>query len=206
MLTRLLLTFLSVFPTPSDVFPNLPPVTAITEDEAVNIAMAEELFMQSVTVRVVSNAVSPFTGEPARGSGSGTLYVKDGQTYVITAHHVIDDTREILVEFYPLGKDDETQGIVALEAEVVHASNKVDLALLKVKANVRFGKTATLTNEEVRLGGTLWHVGNIYGIPGNGVLSKGMLGKKNFQIPNHGPLDIGTNLPSAPGCSGSGFR
>lgn len=109
-----------------------------------------------------------FGGEVS-GTGSGIVYdVRDGNTYIVTNEHVINNATSIEIVF-----NDEEQ--TRLEASLVGSDVYTDIAVLRVEgfgANViaEFGHT-----EDLRLGQTVIAIGNPLGLDFAGSTTMGVV-------------------------------
>ena len=167
------------------------------------------------------------------GSGSGTVVIREGRVYVLTAHHVIDSLRnpapprspfyEILagVSGVPepevtyrdcyvsqyLSIDGESVGEgPRYFASVLTTSEKEDLALLLVKADpADFPYSADFHHSEVAppVGLELYHVGSLLGVMGGNSLTDGIISQVGRVLPGLGYFDQ-TTATAYPGSSGGG--
>jgi serine protease Do len=117
------------------------------------------------------------TPGPRRVNSLGSGFVIDPSGIVVTNNHVISEADEITVIF-----NDGTR----LKAEVIGKDQKVDLALLRVKADkplkaVKFGDS-----EKLRLGEWVIAIGNPFSL--GGTVTAGIVSARNRDI-NSGPYD-----------------
>ncbi len=112
---------------------------------------------------------------PLRGQGSGFVISADG--YVVTNNHVIEGASRIQVSF----EDQEK-----LDAELIGADPRTDIALLKIKSNrpLPFVKFA---DKPVRVGDWALAVGNPFGL--GGTVTAGIVSALARDI-NNGPYDF----------------
>lgn len=176
---------------------------------------------EPLTVRLESASVMVTTD---RGSGSGVIFNRDGETFVWTAAHVIDSLRserkitvdgtsKTVVEFADpyvvqvLKQDGREVGELKLAAKVLKysdADHGEDLSLLHVRKKGHFhdGVAFYLDAEIPAIGSDLYHVGSLLGSIGSNSLTTGI-------ISQHGRL-IGdkvfdqTTATAFPGSSGGG--
>ena len=158
--------------------------------------------------------------------GSGTLYSRDGYTFVWTAGHVVDGlrrTREVidpssgtkrtLVEFddakilTELREDGRTVGRVEMDARVIRYSNADhgdDLALLQVrKKNFVQVSSVFYTDEQIPdIGTDVYHVGSLLGQLGSNSMTKGIISQLGRVYEN--VVYDQTTATAFPGSSGGG--
>ena len=131
------------------------------------------------------------------GAGSGVIVEHDGEHYILTNNHVIEDAESIHVELTDARH---------FEAEVVGADTLSDLAVLKIEAEdlpaVPWGRSADL-----RVGESVIAIGNPFGL--EHTVTKGMvsaLGRDRFRSSNSRIADYGsfvqTDAAINPGNSG----
>ena len=114
---------------------------------------------------------------PRQGVGSG--FVIDPEGYVVTNNHVIDGADEITVTL---------RDGTALEAELIGADPRTDLALLKVEAEeplafVEFGES-----EGLRTGDWVVAVGNPFGLGGS--VTAGIVSARGRDLPGGALIDF----------------
>lgn len=167
------------------------------------------------------------TIKSATGQGSGTLYSRDGVTYVWTAGHVIDGlrrTRQVIVSGSPktvvefddaqivqeFQEDGRRIGEVKMEAQVLRYSDAEfgeDLALLRVRKKNFSQKSVTFykSNTPPPLGTPLYHVGSLYGQFGANSLTEGIISQtgRTLNVGNQIVFDQ-TTVTAFPGSSGGG--
>jgi serine protease Do len=112
---------------------------------------------------------------PSQAQGSGFVISADG--YVVTNNHVIDKAAKITVTF-----DDGEK----LEADLVGADSRTDLALLKLKSNKTF-KFVKFASSPGRVGDWVVAVGNPFGL--GGTVTAGILSAASRDI-GSGPYDF----------------
>lgn len=114
------------------------------------------------------------SADTARGSGSGVIYKKEGDTaFIITNYHVIADANRIIVE---LASGENT------EAEVVGVDPLTDLAVLKIPGYfvdevAPFGDSDTL-----RPGDEVIAIGNPLGLEFSRTVTKGIISAVNREV------------------------
>ncbi len=101
------------------------------------------------------NPQSPSPGLPSLAQGSGFLISEDG--YVVTNNHVVESGGTIQVTF---------DGQEKLEAEMIGADQRTDVALLKIKGNRKNFPFVKLAPKEPRVGDWVLAVGNPFGFGG----------------------------------------
>ena len=123
-----------------------------------------------------SNGEAPEQGQMRRGValGSGFLISADG--YIVTNNHVVEHAKSVTVTL---------EGGKALEAKVVGADQKTDLALLKIvePADYPFVK---LSKDTTRVGDWVVAIGNPFGL--GGTVTAGIVSAQERDI-GSGPYD-----------------
>ena len=108
------------------------------------------------------------------GTGTGFVYKKDEEYgYIITNHHVVDDSRKIKVT----NMEDET-----VEAELVGSDEYSDIAVLKVPLKSVLMVATIGTTDDIDIGDTVFTVGSPLGIEYKGTVTKGILSGKERQV------------------------
>ncbi len=123
--------------------------------------------------------------------GSGFIINKDG--YILTNYHVIENATEIMVTL-PHNKKD-------YKAKVVGSDQKIDIALIKIKADESLPVAVLGNSDEAQIGEWVLAVGNPFGL--GGTVTKGIISQKG-RIIGAGPYDnfIQTDASINPGNSG----
>jgi len=123
--------------------------------------------------------------------GSGIIY--DYRGYILTNHHVVEDTDKILVKLSD-GRE--------FNAQVVGVDPKTDLAVLKIFSFSSFTTPAFGNSENAQVGNWVMAIGNPYGLDGTvtvGVISG--IGRSNLGIATFENF-IQTDASINPGNSG----
>ena len=76
----------------------------------------------------------------------GSGFIVDERGYVLTNHHVVEDSRNITVNLW------RSQGNTAYSAQIVDADRSLDLALLKLAGNERFIAARMGNSDRIRMG------------------------------------------------------
>ncbi len=168
-------------------------VTPVTGVDAA--AVARKVVPSIVTVQIGFDGGSGFE---LYGSGSGVVLSDDG--YIVTNHHVIEDSDLARVVF----QDGRTYS-----AEVVGSDARTDLAVLSIGAEgltpIEIGATDTMAIGEVAIA-----VGNPLGLPGGASLTMGVLSAFEREVVTGTGLDpndrlfgmLQTDAPIQQGSSG----
>jgi serine protease Do len=122
-----------------------------------------------------SNPLDPHRQRRQTSLGSG--FVIDPSGIIVTNNHVVDEADEIFVTF-----NDTTR----LKAEVVGRDSKVDLAVLKVKADKPLRAVKLGESDKLRLGEWVIAIGNPFGL--GGTVTLGIISARNRDI-SSGPYD-----------------
>jgi serine protease Do len=123
-------------------------------------------------------------------TGSGFVLSQDG--YIVTNHHVIEGADRIVVVF-----DSGNE----LEAQIVGADPKTDLALVKVEPEDDLPAAPLGNSDQIRVGDWVMAIGNPFGL--DHTVTVGILSAKGRNI-NAGPYDdfLQTDASINPGNSG----
>jgi len=87
----------------------------------------------------------------------GSGFIVDERGYVLTNHHVVEDSRNITVNLW------RSQGNTAYSAQIVDADRSLDLALLKLAGNERFIAARMGNSDRIRMGDWVLSVGSPFG-------------------------------------------
>jgi serine protease Do len=118
---------------------------------------------------------SPSRPTPQMAQGSGFFVTSDG--YVVTNNHVVEDADKISVT---LDNGDE------LDAKLIGADPRTDIALLKVKAKGKTFPFVVFSDKTARVGDWVLAVGNPFGL--GGTVTAGIVSAHNRDI-GSGPYD-----------------
>ncbi|KGX84111.1 S1C family serine protease [Pontibacillus marinus] len=157
-------------------------VNATTEDNTIDPTASNSSVVQAVekasdaVVGVVKYAQSSLLSENSKaGTGSGVIYKKeDGEAYVVTNHHVIENAQSLEVI---LSSGDK------VKAELLGSDPLTDLAVLKISADkvkqvAQFG-----SSEDLKVGETAIAIGNPLGMKFAGSVTKGIISGKERTMP-----------------------
>lgn len=114
---------------------------------------------------------------PRRSTSLGSGFIIDPSGYIVTNNHVIADAEEVTVIL-----NDDT----ALKAEIIGRDPKVDVALLKVKADRKLPYVDWGNSDKARVGDWVMAIGNPFGL--GGTVTAGIISAKTRDI-NAGPYD-----------------
>jgi serine protease Do len=114
---------------------------------------------------------------PRRATSLGSGFIIDPDGYIVTNNHVIADAEEVTVIL-----NDDT----VLKADIVGRDAKVDVALLKVKADKRLPYVDWGNSDKARVGDWVMAIGNPFGL--GGTVTAGIISAKTRDI-NAGPYD-----------------
>jgi S1-C subfamily serine protease len=127
--------------------------------------------------------------------GEGTGFVYDTQGDIVTAYHVVANTKAIVVEFW----NDQT-----FPARIVQTDSATDLAIVKVDAPASLLHPLQIADSgTVKVGDAVAAIGSPYGLHGS--LSTGVVSALDRQINPNGsaiPNTIQTDAAINPGSSG----
>lgn len=119
----------------------------------------------------------PENEEPIESRSLGSGFVIDAQGTIVTNYHVIEGATEVFVAF--------TDG-TRVEAEVVGADEKTDLAVLRVNVGRDLKHVELGDSETALVGDWVVAIGNPFGLGGS--LSAGIVSARNRDI-RSGPYD-----------------
>jgi len=174
------------------------------------------------SVQVVAELSSAMGTYSVRGSG--TVFKRNGRTYVLTAAHVIEELKQVIEDdedekgkrvfwrdawvVLERVKDGRKTGELRLLAKVVFATKSEedggdDVAVLEVYEGDLFPYSAVPLpkGRSVWVGQECWHVGSLYGEFVNSV-SRGIIAAVGRLL--HGKTFYQTSTTAAPGSSGGG--
>ena len=148
-------------------------VSNIASDDA---DMSTDISEVSDAVVGVLNLQQRSIWEPSEevGSGSGIVYKKeDGYAYIVTNEHVVQDAQEVEIVF----NDDKRA-----EAKVLGTDKLTDLAVLKVDGKHVKTVAKLGDSEKLKVGETVFAIGNPLGIEFANSLTKGIISGLNRSI------------------------
>lgn len=111
------------------------------------------------------------------GSGFIIDYRSNGDTYVVTNNHVVQDADEVYVVLH-----DDTR----MKADIVGRDAKTDLAVLKVHAERKLSSVSFGDSTTARVGDWVVAIGNPFGL--GGTVTAGIISARGRDI-NAGPYD-----------------
>ena len=117
-------------------------------------------------------ALQFFYGDDSRkrvGTGSGVIISPDG--YIITNHHVIDNSSEVIVT---------TNDNKEYEAVIVGSDEVTDVAVLKINSNEKFEYLLFGDSESSKIGQWVLAVGNPYNL--NSTVTAGIISSKSRDL------------------------
>ncbi|MDH3335299.1 MAG: Do family serine endopeptidase [Rhodospirillaceae bacterium] len=111
------------------------------------------------------------------GSGFVIDYKSNGDTFIVTNNHVVQDADEVNAIL---------QDGTRLEAEIVGRDAKTDIAVLKVKSNSKLSSVGFGDSDVARVGDWVLAIGNPFGL--GGTVTAGIISARGRDI-NAGPYD-----------------
>ncbi|MBF0105664.1 MAG: trypsin-like peptidase domain-containing protein [Deltaproteobacteria bacterium] len=129
---------------------------------AISTAKPAVVFIETTSVRTVSlKTAGSVTLDPALASaspnqkiGSGVIIDEDG--LVLTNHHVIEDAQVIYVTPCTAQKQRYTASLIRADADL-------DIALIKINADVKFTAALMGNSDGIEIGETIFAVGSPFG-------------------------------------------
>ncbi|WP_059173662.1 S1C family serine protease [Bacillus sp. FJAT-27445] len=157
---------------------NLVPASTASRSETGSIAdMVEKSSKAIVGIVNLQPQNNPFNdkqGIVERGSGSGVLFKKDGNTaYIVTNNHVIEGAEKLEVSFYDGQK---------ATAQVVGADALTDLAVIKVDAKYVTQTLEFADSSSLRPGDEVFAIGNPLGQDLSRTVTRGIVSAINRSI------------------------
>lgn len=163
---------MGVSPPPVGFEPGWYDASGLTPDEAVNVAVYENVNRSVVNINTLGIRSDGFflLSTPERGNGSGS--VLDQQGHILTNHHVIDGARQVAVTLF----DGETYS-----ANVVGSDPVNDIAVLKIDAPADDLYPISLgDSEDLRVGKRVFALGNPFGL--DRTMSEGIISSLNRSL------------------------
>lgn len=154
----------------SDIFNTTPTVKekvskeVTVTDEGIADAV-DKLYDATVIVKVSQD------GKSLSGWGSGFVYKKDNKdAYVLTNHHVVDDTKKITVEM--------SNG-TSTDATLIGSDQFTDVAVLKIDASSIIEVAEIGKSENLRVGDTVFAIGTPVSLDYSFTVTRGILSGKD---------------------------
>ena len=117
-----------------------------------------------------------YVGNRLSSTGSGFIYKKDDDgkyAYILTNHHVVEDASKLLIT---LSSDDQVEG------EVLGSDVYLDLAVVRIDAELVKQVAKIGTSENTYVGDTVFTVGTPVDYEYRGSVTKGTLSGKNRMV------------------------
>ena len=111
-----------------------------------------------------------------RGASQGSGFIISEDGYAVTNNHVVDSASQVKIRLHDGNR---------LTADVIGTDPKTDLALLKIKADMKFAHV-TFAKEKARVGDWVVAVGNPFGL--GGTVTTGVVSAQGRNI-GSGPYD-----------------
>lgn len=154
----------------SDIFNTTPTVKGkvskevTVTDEGIADAV-DKLYDATVIVKVSQD------GKSLSGWGSGFVYKKDNKdAYVLTNHHVVDDTKKITVEMI---------NGTSTDATLIGSDQFTDVAVLKIDASSIIEVAEIGKSENLRVGDTVFAIGTPVSLDYSFTVTRGILSGKD---------------------------
>jgi len=164
---------------------------------AADKAIHTVVHVKNVSRRTVSNPMLEFfygySGSQQQeqvGTGSGVIISEDG--YIVTNNHVIKDASEIEITL---------NNKKTYKAKLIGTDNKMDIALLKIDADVKLPYSSFADSDNVKVGEWVLAVGNPYNL--TSTVTAGIVSAKARNLDTNGMQSfIQTDAAVNPGNSG----
>lgn len=153
--------------------------------------------VKNVSVRTVSDPIMEFfygsrggQQQEQIGTGSGVIISEDG--YIVTNNHVVKDANELEVTL---------NNNKSYKAKLIGTDSKMDIALLKIDADVKLPYSKFADSDQVKVGEWVLAVGNPYNL--TSTVTAGIVSAKARNLQNNGLQSfIQTDAAVNPGNSG----
>lgn len=146
---------------------------------------------------------------PTGGSGSGFVVRRDKRLFIFTAAHVVDDCDTVTARNY-IRHAGTRVGHTEFSARVIARNDSLDAALLWMIAPAEYFDSVEFANSDVmRVGASVYHVGNYYGADFDSSVSIGIvsqIGIEQVGWPWKFPLDQTTAFVTYGSSGGGIFR
>ena len=153
--------------------------------------------VKNVSVRTVSDPIMEFfygqrggQQQEQIGTGSGVIISQDG--YIVTNNHVVKDATDLEVTL---------NNNKSYKAKLIGTDSKMDIALLKIDADVKLPYSTFADSDQVKVGEWVLAVGNPYNL--TSTVTAGIVSAKARNLENNGLQSfIQTDAAVNPGNSG----
>ena len=172
---------------------------AVDFTEAADKAVHTVVHVKNVSYRTISNPILEFfygykggqlQQQEQVGTGSGVIISEDG--YIVTNNHVVKDASEIEITL---------NNRKSYKAKLVGTDSKMDIALLKIDAEVKLAYATFADSDNVKVGEWVLAVGNPYNL--NSTVTAGIISAKARNLDTKGIQSfIQTDAVVNPGNSG----
>ncbi len=165
--------------------------------EAADKAVHYVVHVKNVSYRTVHNPMLEFfygyrggQQQEQIGTGSGVIISEDG--YIVTNNHVVKDAQDLEITL---------NNRRVYKAKLVGTDSKMDIALLKIDADVKLPYTTFADSDNVKVGEWVLAVGNPYNL--NSTVTAGIVSAKARDLQSNGLQSfIQTDAAVNPGNSG----
>ncbi|HLF52731.1 trypsin-like peptidase domain-containing protein [Flavobacterium sp.] len=170
---------------------------AVDFTDAAEKAVHTVVHVKNVSYRTVSNPILEYfygykggQQQEQIGTGSGVIISEDG--YIVTNNHVVKDASEIEITL---------NNKKSYKAKLVGTDSKMDIALLKIDAEVKLPYTTFADSDNVKVGEWVLAVGNPYNL--TSTVTAGIISAKARNLDTKGIQSfIQTDAAVNPGNSG----
>lgn len=170
---------------------------AVDFTDAAEKAVHTVVHVKNVSYRTVSNPILEYfygykggQQQEQIGTGSGVIISEDG--YIVTNNHVVKDASEIEITL---------NNKKSYKAKLVGTDSKMDIALLKIDADVKLPYTTFADSDNVKVGEWVLAVGNPYNL--TSTVTAGIISAKARNLDTKGIQSfIQTDAAVNPGNSG----
>ncbi len=165
--------------------------------EAADKAVHYVVHVKNVSYRTVNNPIMEFyygykggQQQEQVGTGSGVIISEDG--YIVTNNHVVKDASDLEITL---------NNKKTYKAKLIGTDSKMDIALIKIEADVKLPYTAFADSDNVKVGEWVLAIGNPYNL--NSTVTAGIVSAKARNLDSNGIQSfIQTDAAVNPGNSG----
>ncbi|MDR6967051.1 Do/DeqQ family serine protease [Flavobacterium arsenatis] len=165
--------------------------------DAADKAVHSVVHVKNVSYRTVSNPIMEYfygyrggQQQEQVGTGSGVIISEDG--YIVTNNHVVKDAQDIEITL---------NNKKSYKAKLIGTDSKMDIALLKIDADVKLSYSTFADSDNVKVGEWVLAVGNPYNL--TSTVTAGIVSAKARNLDTNGIQSfIQTDAAVNPGNSG----
>lgn len=152
----------------------------VSVEQVVKNITTSELVENSISTsvdKVYSSTVAVLSYSKGKqiSTGTGFIYKKSGnKAYIMTNNHVIEGADTVQIEF----NDNDKK----IDAKIIGGDKYADIAVLTIENKDEYMVVETGDNDSLKLGDTIFTVGNPMGVTYKGTVTKGILSGKDRMV------------------------